>query len=92
MFEILDTLTGAAIAGAFFLLGRRSKTKVKPVKPVEAICGCDHHRAYHKDDGPCSAQERRYNADRGTHYGPCGCQNYRGPKPYSQVLDEIEGA
>lgn len=88
-FEFIDTLVGAGVAGVAYLVGRRSKKPYK-AQPIAPMCGCRHHRSYHKDDGPCGAQEERYDSSRGTHYGPCGCQNYVGPKPYSQVMDEIE--
>ena len=83
--DYLDTLLGAGIAGVFWLLGRRGKRPYIP-KRVEAICGCGHHRSYHKDDGPCDHDD--YGQRTYWNHIHCTCQNYRGPKPYSEVMDE----
>lgn len=88
MMDYLDTLLGAGIAGAFFLWGRRSKKPYLPEK-VEAICGCGDHRSFHKDDGACQYISRGNYVGAGVYAKePCTCQQYRGPKTYSEVLDE----
>lgn len=86
MFDYLDTVVGAVLAVVAYRVGRRSKRPYAP-KRVEPICGCGHHRSFHRTDGPCG--KRGVYLSPG-HYGPCGCQNYVGPKPYSEVMDELE--
>lgn len=34
------------------------------------VCGCGHHRSFHKDGGRCTTQPY-----------PCGCGQYVGPEP-----------
>lgn len=74
-------LEGALIALAGVALGRflpaRRRTP-KPLPPSKPVCGCGHHRSFHKDAGRC--QERVYVSYVEGHK-QCGCGEYVGPEP-----------
>lgn len=46
----------------------------------EAICGCGHHRAFHKGVGECHWHPDGYPAL------TCPCQGYIGPEPMPKFL------
>lgn len=86
-----DLLEGALIAVGAFIAGqwlpRPHRRGIRSPKPVEPICGCEHHYSFHDPKtGECHGTDRRakYN-DRGTYVGvheiPCTCRHYTGPEP-----------
>lgn len=77
-----------ALAGVLigrFLPGRRRAPRLKP--PPRPVCGCGHHRSFHRDGGPCS--DKGYGGN-GV-YG-CDCKQYVGPEPLPEFFaQEIGG-
>ena len=90
-------LVSAGIAVASFIAGqwvpRPHRRRVKPPKPVEPICGCDHHHSYHDPKtGECHGQVRgkplQYDGyGYATAWGKaqCTCKQYTGPTPLPEV-------
>lgn len=71
-------IVGATVG---YLMARSSRRPYQP-KRIEAVCGCNHHRSFHKDGtGKCNHRNAYQTLD-------CGCQNYVGPKTYTEVMDE----
>jgi hypothetical protein len=62
---------------------KRRELEAKYPKPVEPICGCEHHLSFHLGGKKCNKQI-------GTVKRPqtCECPNYQGPEPLSQVYAE----
>lgn len=59
---------------------RRAMEAANP-KPVEPICGCEHHLSFHnRKEGIC-----RKNVGTAKHPMQCECQGYSGPEPLSQI-------
>lgn len=83
-------LIGAALVLTFFLfsngsIGALVKKRLKKGEAPEPICGCEHHLAFHTDDGVCKEQVPVPNGAEGgvakyTVYD-CTCQQYVGPYP-----------
>jgi hypothetical protein len=83
------------VEGALILLAgigigwllRSLPARPKGPKPVEAVCGCEHHHSMHNPEtGECNAAVpvTKYNksGDRiGKEYKPCACLRYSGPEP-----------
>ena len=95
---MISLLIGAAIFAAGLLAGRfvpgRRKTRTR--KPVEAMCGCQHHHGYHDPGtGKCAGQvyiqgsQGYYGTAR---YAACTCKQYSGPVPLPEMFaPEIAG-
>lgn len=81
----------ALVALAGVLLGRflpNRRKEPKPPKPVEAICGCEHHHSFHDPQtGRCSATVPVARPRQDTYvpvsydHRPCACRQYSGPVP-----------
>ena len=75
----------AAVALAGVLLGRflpNRRKGPKPQKPVEPLCGCDHHHSYHDPKtGECHGRNQIGYWASQYHYEPCTCRQYSGPVP-----------
>ena len=94
-------ITGALIAVVCFLLGvgvRSLPARRKGPKPVEAVCGCEHHHSMHDPEtGRCNASVSvdKYNGIGnwvGKEYKPCACRRYSGPEPMpAYYAPEIAG-
>jgi hypothetical protein len=83
MFEAIDLLAGAAIAGAGYLLGRlQRKPRAVLFKEPESICGCEHHYSFH-DEAGCHFQYFDHDTERNLH---CTCKKYVGPEPLPTVI------
>jgi hypothetical protein len=78
----MGIIEGAAAVIIGLLLGRFLPGRRKGLKPVEAVCGCDHHYSMHDPGtGACNAtvQVSHYGGSWG--YEPCACVRYSGPEP-----------
>lgn len=94
-------ITGALILLAGIAIGmilRSFPARRKGPKPVEAVCGCEHHHSMHDPEtGACHAtvQVSRYSRDgewTGYEQKPCACRRYSGPEPLpSFYAPEIAG-
>lgn len=63
-----------------FLPNRRKGPK--PAKPVQPVCGCEHHHSFHDPkDGHCGYVEQVYVGNGRYKPHPCGCRTYSGPVP-----------
>lgn len=73
----------AVIVGV--LLGRflpNRRKGPKPAKPVEPVCGCDHHHSYHDPGtGKCHGRKEIGYWSSQYHYENCTCRQYSGPQP-----------
>lgn len=71
-------IEGAAILLAGIVIGRfmRVRQRPKEPKPLQPICGCGHHLSYHADSKACSAEDSKWDIDRGTWYKPCTCKRF----------------
>ncbi|GAA1931196.1 hypothetical protein GCM10009716_43050 [Streptomyces sodiiphilus] len=74
---------------------RRTRRLEEARRPPEPVCGCGHHLALHdRKSGRCHATVRvptGWDADRrptGYSPGACGCRQYVGPQPLSQIYAE----
>lgn len=93
----------AAVALIGVLIGRflpNRRKGPKPPKPVEAVCGCDHHHSYHDPQtGQCHGLMRgkpvKYNAwsePMAYEKVPCTCRQYSGPVPMPEFFaPEVTG-
>jgi len=83
---------GAAIFAAGLVSGRfmPGRRKTGAPKPVEAVCGCDHHHSFHDPaTGRCAGQVY-IDGSRGS-YGvarhvQCTCRQYSGPVPMPEYF------
>jgi len=84
-----EMLTGGIVAIGAFLAGqwlpRPGRRRIKPPKPVQPICGCDHHHSYHDPKtGEVRGKPLQYDAyGYTTTWGKaqCTCKQYSGPVP-----------
>lgn len=91
MFDPVSLLTGAVLVVTGYGGGRvgRARRSPKPPPPVKPVCGCGHHKSYHKD-GTGSCQERVYVSYVEGHK-QCACHKYEGPIPLVEYYSpEIE--
>ncbi len=85
--EFLDTLLGAAltfvgVASGVLLEKHRGARKHREPKKIEPVCGCKHHRSFHKDGkGKCASWDS-------WNHMYCRCQGYNGPLTYAEVMDQ----
>jgi hypothetical protein len=91
-------LEGAALVVLGIILGkipaprRRRTPRLDP--PLAPVCGCQHHKSYHDDEG-CHAGYLTHELDKyGRKRGErstvvvCGCKGYEGPVPYTEYSPE----
>jgi hypothetical protein len=92
---VIQVIEGALIAVVCFLLGvavRSLPARRKSPKPVEAVCGCEHHHSMHDPKtGACNAEASASAYDKrgnwiGNQYKPCACLRYSGPEPLGVVF------
>ena len=86
----------AAVALVGVLIGRflpNRRKGPKPPRPVEPVCGCDHHHSYHDPaTGECNAAvdvPSQYNgigSPVAWKPAPCGCRRYSGPQPMPEFF------
>lgn len=78
------------VEGALILLAgigigwllRSLPARRKGPKPVEAVCGCEHHHSMHNpESGACNAAVRVNQYGGSYVYEPCACLQYSGPEP-----------
>lgn len=63
------------------LEAKRRKMELENPAPVQPICGCEHHVAFHnRENNTCSK-----NIGTTKHPSQCECQGYSGPEPLSQI-------
>lgn len=75
-------LLAGMLAGRFWPARRRGP---KPLKPVQPICGCGDHAAFHEGGTGGCHKDFQY-------LGACGCQVYTGPVPITEYYaPEIGG-
>lgn len=75
--EWLDTILGAAT----FAAGMATRNLLWRPKKQQGgqVCGCKHHRSYHKDgEGACSHSG----------WDACGCKKYIGPRTLDDLVPE----
>ena len=82
-------VTGAVVAVGAFLAGQwlprpHRRRRVGHPKPVQPICGCEHHFSYHDPEtGACHS--RGVYLGNGQ-YDSCGCRRYSGPEPLPEYF------
>jgi hypothetical protein len=80
----LSLLLGAAVFAAGMLAGRfwpARRKGLRPQKPPQPICGCDHHLSYHDPQtGACHAQVYIGHWDWQDQHRACTCRQYAGPE------------
>ena len=81
-----DLLEGAVIAVGAFVAGqwlpRPRRRGVKAPKPVQPICGCEHHHSYHDPKtGECHNRRSLGYWAGASHFEDCTCAQYSGPQP-----------
>ncbi len=86
----------ALVALAGVLLGRflpNRRKGPKPPKPVEPICGCEHHHAHHDPaTGKCHAgvevpsKYNQYGVVIAWTNASCACRQYSGPQPMPEFF------
>jgi hypothetical protein len=80
----------AAVALAGVLIGRflpNRRKGPKPAKPVEPLCGCEHHHSFHDPQtGRCSGQVQIGYWNSEYHYKTCTCRQYSGPQPMPEFF------
>jgi hypothetical protein len=94
----ISLIEGAAILLAGMGIGRwwpARRKGPKPPKPVQPVCGCEHHYSFHDPaSGQCHAQMYVPSTmSRDSHYKPCTCRTYAGPTPLPEYYaPEVTGA
>jgi hypothetical protein len=82
---VIELLAGGGLTALGFVLGRLPGRRRGP-KPVEAICGCEHHHSYHDPKtGECHAVENEGFWGGQAHYERCPCRQYSGPVPIPEM-------
>jgi hypothetical protein len=75
----------AAVALIGVLIGRflpDRRRGPRPPKPVQPICGCEHHHSYHDPEtGHCGHAGQVYLGNGVWEPHGCGCRQYSGPQP-----------
>lgn len=82
----ISLVEGAAILLAGMGIGRwwpARRKGPKPPRPVQPVCGCEHHYSYHDPaTGQCHAQVYVASSlTRDSHHRTCTCRAYAGPTP-----------
>ena len=84
----------AAVALIGVLIGRFLPNRRKGPKPVQPVCGCEHHHSFHDGQtGRCGHVERVYLGSGVYGHGDaCSCKRYSGPEPVPEFYaPEIAG-
>lgn len=83
---------GALILLAGILIGRLWPERRKGPKPVEAVCGCEHHHSMHNpENGECNVgvlvdMYNEVGGPAGKEYRSCACLRYSGPEPLPMLF------
>ena len=95
----ITLLTGAAVFAAGMVTGRVWPARRRKPKPVQPVCGCDHHYSFHDPQtGACGYGLRHLDGyDRRDNpiysHTQCPCLKYSGPEPLPEYYaPEIESS
>ncbi|UGT38531.1 hypothetical protein LTV02_20475 [Nocardia yamanashiensis] len=88
MFDPLSLVTGAALLGSGWILGRYGRTPSRKSAPQPtALCGCGHDLSLHdREAGACHAEIFRKTGAGLKAWVPCNCRRYTGPTPLEEFF------
>ena len=87
MLDPVSLLTGAGLVVAGYGCGRVGRRRRHPkVKQAGPVCGCKHHKSYHKDGTGACRKVNPFSSNR------CKCEKYIGPVEFTEYYaSEIGG-
>ncbi|WP_067817503.1 hypothetical protein [Nocardia inohanensis] len=87
MFDPISLLTGAALLGGGWALGKYGRRSSKQAAQPAALCGCGHDLALHdRESGECHTETMRKTGYGIKEWARCPCRRYTGPTPLEEFF------